>query len=1069
MSSFQPLPLEISSCAQWHHSQGCAHVKQGGTSIVAALAAIALIAGALLILAQQGYQLGGINALAKMVESQWIYLGMGGAAVLLTLDIALIAVQVRSNQNRSISEDELKKMKVDELMGKELLVERLKPKSYVSFALPAVRTPGQEAAPALYGVHHRTDQNEIVKRYFRDPEEAALYQQELEKAQYVEGLKEYDADVSRLQEGLLNDHFRWIDLSPGLILVVSQVQNVPQIRYFKNIDFLIAADSPYRTLFNQEHMDKEHPELKHIPIPLDENEYWAFEESIAGRMIYFVQRGSGRFYFNSAEERSELIATFVGATDARAHFEKSPQYTEEEFHKYASRAEFLEDRLKPEEYWIEEFSMDHRDVSLIFCITHLGRRFYFKSALQRAEYIKTLPKGSIDRRELEDKIFGSGGIGENANLAKVCSKSQEYWPCQCTVSGVSLQLLLVNREGRFKYVYDSDPKKVLAAIAAGGEYAVDKGYVNARERERAEELEASYFPEQILKKRADYVALEGDAGFGPVAFLFYLEGDEVKWASMAQDQVEAFRTQKGLTHDVKEELDASDRYPKELGRALVPLSSRPNLLKTLDELPKKHSEREFTLHSESKIEGSPYATISVLFVYRKANDFETIFFKNEKAAWAYIDGANITNGFVRNRDQKGYAKAAGRAIADAQFGKDEEKEPFFRFDHPDGKRVCFLVYNRKGEPTEFYVDSSKADDKERELSSSYLFVDLTQVRTLLPAESEALKRRVNAKATAREPSTAEARFNRLSPQMYDILTLDLFYKVLFVRHADEKGARKQDTFYYCSQDPAFAAKITELDQAHYVALEAKIAQELRKSYFVDTLLVQRGEFLTSQETNSSTLYLFYHDGTEIQWKAMEAERLAGYLEAKPELNHDVGKELKESDRYPESLGKALLERSNRSGIRAKLLEIPLRHSEKEYTLFSDAKVSDSAYPYVTVLFVYWEEGRSEAIYFKEEKGAKAYIEKEQLKNSLVRNNKQMDSVKQRGKEKYLEQLGDTKKAPFFRFEHPDGKKVCFITFNPRIIIDATKTYDDPIVEIVPANKAKDKFDELSAKFLFVDN
>lgn len=89
---------ENSCCVRFKQSEGCIRVKHTGMIILAALAAIAVIAGVLLVLAGQGYNLGGINSLAKMIGPKWVYLGLGIAGVALILDTVFIAAQARDHK-----------------------------------------------------------------------------------------------------------------------------------------------------------------------------------------------------------------------------------------------------------------------------------------------------------------------------------------------------------------------------------------------------------------------------------------------------------------------------------------------------------------------------------------------------------------------------------------------------------------------------------------------------------------------------------------------------------------------------------------------------------------------------------------------------------------------------------------------------------------------------------------------------------------------------------------------------------------------------------------------------------
>jgi hypothetical protein len=70
-------------------------IKVGVVGIVAAIAAIAVVGSILLVLAQQGFHLGGINSIAGMVEAKWLYVGMGIATAALIASVIVIVVLIR--------------------------------------------------------------------------------------------------------------------------------------------------------------------------------------------------------------------------------------------------------------------------------------------------------------------------------------------------------------------------------------------------------------------------------------------------------------------------------------------------------------------------------------------------------------------------------------------------------------------------------------------------------------------------------------------------------------------------------------------------------------------------------------------------------------------------------------------------------------------------------------------------------------------------------------------------------------------------------------------------------------
>ncbi len=95
MSSQPVSRSEQSSCLS---AENCTRHKNGGATIVVALTTIALMGSFLLLLAQNGYNLAGINAIAKLIDTKWIFLSIGIASTILLLDAAYIAFRSFKSQ-----------------------------------------------------------------------------------------------------------------------------------------------------------------------------------------------------------------------------------------------------------------------------------------------------------------------------------------------------------------------------------------------------------------------------------------------------------------------------------------------------------------------------------------------------------------------------------------------------------------------------------------------------------------------------------------------------------------------------------------------------------------------------------------------------------------------------------------------------------------------------------------------------------------------------------------------------------------------------------------------------------
>ena len=93
-------------CFWIQKSNACTKAKIGTAIGIAALAAIAVVAGLFLVLAQHGVHIGGLNSMAQMMDARWLYVGMGMTSAALITDVACLIVFLRSARKKIHSKDE---------------------------------------------------------------------------------------------------------------------------------------------------------------------------------------------------------------------------------------------------------------------------------------------------------------------------------------------------------------------------------------------------------------------------------------------------------------------------------------------------------------------------------------------------------------------------------------------------------------------------------------------------------------------------------------------------------------------------------------------------------------------------------------------------------------------------------------------------------------------------------------------------------------------------------------------------------------------------------------------------
>lgn len=145
--------VEGKNCGFWvGQADACTQSIHVTTVIVAALATITVLGGVLLILAQQGYSLGGINSLSKLIQPSVVYATVAFGGVVLVFDIAFICTLVRAYKDQVYSKEELDAMKVLTNI-QEVVTLNLAPMHYTLYISPEVKGDKiDESHPGVYAV-----------------------------------------------------------------------------------------------------------------------------------------------------------------------------------------------------------------------------------------------------------------------------------------------------------------------------------------------------------------------------------------------------------------------------------------------------------------------------------------------------------------------------------------------------------------------------------------------------------------------------------------------------------------------------------------------------------------------------------------------------------------------------------------------------------------------------------------------------------------------------------------------------------------------------------------------------
>ena len=229
---------EEGTCCFWiQRSEACANIKIAVVSIVAAVALTAIAAGILLVLAQHGYPLAGINAIAQLIEAKWLYLGLAVAGAVAILDAVIIIAMVRSSLNRTYTQRELKRYKIDEKVRTTGDLSKMPRNSYWKYDVEAkTATEHKEGRPQMYVlVVKEGDGKHTPITGFKTEEDRALYIQQLGDG-YCDGAEATKSNPE-YEEGYIAEKFQ-----------ARYTSDIMALRYFEPNQFLRDGHFKYQVI-----------------------------------------------------------------------------------------------------------------------------------------------------------------------------------------------------------------------------------------------------------------------------------------------------------------------------------------------------------------------------------------------------------------------------------------------------------------------------------------------------------------------------------------------------------------------------------------------------------------------------------------------------------------------------------------------------------------------------------------------------------------------------------------------------------------------------------------------------
>lgn len=437
------------NCCFWiKNSETCVNAQTAALSIVAALSTIAIAAGVILLLAQQGVQLAGLNSIAQMIETKWIYAGLAASGGLLLIDTLLIAALVRSFLNKLYSEKELDELGVSQFAKSNCFKEKSPLNSFWQFEVD-VQKNGQRHV--VYALFIKECNGSDFLKGFKNQEERAAYAARREKNGLVNGEDyykkegEYPVDflaakfgnesfgshVANVCKDLINGFFRTHELDiPGtnekVTLLAANDNGELHLHYCKTESVErcknIYTSSSLKNIELegkkfQELLDQEFSEQK---ITLKNNEFFVFEFEYEGQKQFAVAyKYPSRDMHNvcsfpNAQQRQQFIIEFSKEKkwiDINGAFAKTLVYDAEYAKKQITEDTSLFDPQKLfktinfKQLFLCDFPTTKQGAA-IYALAYRATKdevLFFKSSEARTYYINQNLSGSIDCSAINTK------------------------------------------------------------------------------------------------------------------------------------------------------------------------------------------------------------------------------------------------------------------------------------------------------------------------------------------------------------------------------------------------------------------------------------------------------------------------------------------------------------------------------------------------------------------------------------------------------------------------------------------------------------------------------------------
>lgn len=823
--------VDDQNCCFWvKHSESCAQVKHATAALVVALTAITLVAGVLLILAQQGYNLAGINSIAQMVDPKWIYLGMGVAGIVLAITTTFIGAQVHAYLNKTFSEDELTKRGYIASLATNHIVERLGPNSYME-----VSEFGQGDLPSIFGVISKDQHGRPTLNPYLALEDADVRIARLAAQGYADGRAQEAQRPEYLMDHVAaligEDPYEYCqeffdDLEMGsyrlevpvmlggvyeaFLLATHDLNGAQELRFFKTEEARSnALRNEYAHLYSKAELEE--LIINSYPGPsLKDDEFWPFTVNFAGRDHHVITHNEGEgitFPYFPTPEASRAYAASGGenVVDLNAQFYKTHKCSPEELERFFEEdaiQKIQEIKLNQGEYGLFTLQMTSTLQIYHIAVNHAGTTVhsFFKRNWARQEYLNevNLDETLINVADIDAAIYGTEALQPQINWQVVeaaLTQEKDYWPSTISVGGHDLFVILEKGEKGSTYVYSRSANECVEVM---------KTTYGTHTNAFARQIEIKDRLEQLLTD-TDFATYPSHLG----TYVFYKGTGPLTWNIVAPNQLDDFVNGKTLTPVQK-----ADRYPEALAVALSPNHSLQKIVAGNPYLGKK----EFLQYVEVKTQDPNYPRFFPLVVRDDMGQYQAYYFKTEGQRGAFLEGKGLTSGFIRDREHEEYVKVVSPFV----LPELKTQDPLlFIFPRRDGD-ACFVTRTSGGKIEKRYVTADRVEEEKKAMLASHLHVSNEILAEIPLSQQETAYIDSEIKAVPQNALSNVQRWFKepegLKEKQYVIRTKGGgAYAALLIRGPNQtnQSLPQWKTYFYRTCDPQYREKLEELEAAEY--------------------------------------------------------------------------------------------------------------------------------------------------------------------------------------------------------------------------------------------------------------